>query len=167
MITDALSAVPGVSSSSEQDYDAKGYHFLHEADSGVLPAVAAVFLERDFHLEHMTCLDMRADDGIMRLVYQFNRYGPPERHVFHANLKPGESGTSISDVFAGANWCEREVFDMYGVGFHGHPNLERILMGADYIGHPLLKDFVDADPERDVFAVDAAPDGAGEDEGDE
>ena len=164
MITDALNAVPGVSSTTQQDYETKGYHYLHEAAATVLPSIAAVFRERGFHLEHMTCLDMRADDDTMRLVYQFNQYGTPQRHVVHADLSQGETGTSISQVFAGANWYEREVFDMFGVVFEGHPNLERILMGSEYIGHPLLKDFVDADPERDTFAVDAAPETDKDDE---
>lgn len=164
MITDALSAVPGVSSTAQQDYDSKGYHCLHEAAATAMPAIATVFREQSFHLEHMTCLDMRADSENMRLVYQFNRYGSPERHIVHADLNPGEPGTSIAEVFVGANWYEREVFDMFGVPFEGHPNLERILMGTDYIGHPLLKDFVDADPERDTFAVDAEPEEDGDDD---
>ena len=160
MITDELSALPGVSSTSQQDYAIKGYHCLHEASPDSLPALAAIFRERGFHLEHLTCLDMRADDDCMCLVYQFNRQGVPERHVIHSKLAPGEAGTSISEQFAGADWYEREVFDMFGVTFGGHPNLLRLLTDDDYIGHPLLKDFVDADPQRDVFAVDAKTEGA-------
>jgi NADH-quinone oxidoreductase subunit C len=67
------------------------------------------------------------------------------RHNLRVRLKTklseNEDIDSVCAVWRSANWYEREVFDLFGVRFRNHPNLERIMMPADWEGHPLRKDY--------------------------
>lgn len=54
---------------------------------------------------------------------------------------------SVTGLWRGADWHEREAFDLFGITFEGHPNLRRLLMSADWVGHPLRKDYVYQDPQ--------------------
>lgn len=53
----------------------------------------------------------------------------------------GASLDTVSDIWLAANWMEREVYDLLGITFNNHPNLRRILLTDDFVGHPLRKDF--------------------------
>ena len=64
--------------------------------------------------------------------------------MMRAKLGAGETRCpSLVPVWKGADWMEREAYDMFGIVFDGHPDLRRILLADDWVGHPLRKDFVD------------------------
>jgi len=72
------------------------------------------------------------------ILYSFPRN---ERIRVKTQLKDGEAAPSVAAIWPTADWLEREVFDMFGIGFEGHPGLKRILLPDGWKGHPLRKDY--------------------------
>ena len=69
-------------------------------------------------------------------------YAGSERLTMKTKLPPGEPRCpSLASIWRGANWMERECYDMFGIRFDGHPDLRRILLPQDWEGHPLLKSY--------------------------
>lgn len=73
----------------------------------------------------------------------FILYNFSSRHRLRikTQIAEGQTFPSLNTLYEAANWLEREVFDMFGIEFTGHPNLKRILMPDDWTGHPLRKDY--------------------------
>ncbi len=83
----------------------------------------------------------RPVDKRFEVVYHLYSVENKSRIRFKVGVDEGEEVPSITSVFKGANWMEREVYDMFGIKFSGHPDLTRILLWEGFPGHPLRKDF--------------------------
>ena len=123
----------------------RGFQTQSTGSADTLPQIAEAFQSESFYLEMITCQDRRQTDEVFRLVYQFNMLGAPQRHVIHVDISPGTVPPSIATVTPAADWYEREIYDMFGVSFEGHPDLKRILLSDDWEGHPLRKNFKEPD----------------------
>ncbi len=95
-------------------------------------------------LSDLTAYDnMDGEDGPKRfvVVYQFYSTENKIRIRLKLGLNDGEPAITLTTLWNAANWLEREVWDLYGVSFVGHPNLRRIMMDERIKGHPLRKDY--------------------------
>lgn len=115
-------------------------------------------VERDHIIEVLTILketpnpgyevliDLTAVDYLepivqTKVVYLLQNPVNFERLRIATWIKRGEKLPSITRLWEGADWYERELYDLFGIHFEGHPDMKRILMPNDWIGHPLQKDF--------------------------
>lgn len=102
--------------------------------------------ECDFNiLMDLTCVDyLHWEEKAERFEVVYNVYSMKrnERVILRAKVAEDDASVeSVASVWPGADWFEREVWDMFGVRFEGHPNLKRILMYESFQGHALRKDY--------------------------
>lgn len=93
-------------------------------------------------LSGITAVDWHPNDPRFEVVYLLHSLSNNTR--LRLKCWVGEAATeidSVTGVWRSADWYEREIFDMFGIGFRNHPDLRRILMPSDWQGHPLRKDY--------------------------
>lgn len=94
------------------------------------------------YLSDLTCVDWYPSEPRFEVVYHLLSIAKKERVRLKARVDGSSPAIeSVTSVWPAANAYEREVFDLFGVRFTGHPNLKRILMPDDWEGHPLRKDY--------------------------
>jgi len=114
-----------------------------ESDS--LLAVCSFLKSRTYDynmLLDLTCVDYIGEEPRFEMVYHL--FSIPKNHRFRIKTRLSEKDLSIdslTSLWKNANWLEREVYDMFGVNFKGHPELTRLFMYDGFEGHPLRKDY--------------------------
>jgi NADH-quinone oxidoreductase subunit C len=123
-----------------------GKYDREELTLDIAPAkIASVcgFLKYDqkfVRLSSVTAVDRYPAEPRFEIVYHLHSIERNERLRLKAKIA-GEEIETVTTVWRGANWYEREVFDLFGIRFTGHPDLRRIMMTDDWEGHPLRKDY--------------------------
>lgn len=106
-------------------------------------AAAGVVQQAGYNfLEDVTCVDWYPSEPRFHVIYHILSMALKERLRLMAQVESIDpSIDSITPVWPSANFYEREVWDLFGVRFHEHPNLRRIMMPEEWPGHPLRKDY--------------------------
>lgn len=112
-------------------------------DRSALLEVAAA-LKHEFGFERLsavTAVDWWPRQPRFEVIYALHSIKQNRRLRIKLLVEEGQELESVTHVWTTANWYEREVFDLFGIPFKNHPNLVRIMMPADWDGHPLRKDY--------------------------
>ena len=89
----------------------------------------------------ITAVDYPGNSSRFLIVYNLLSISKNFRIKIKVKITEDDSVPSICDIYPCADWCEREIWDLFGIRFQGHPDLRRILTDYDFKGHPLRKDF--------------------------
>jgi NADH-quinone oxidoreductase subunit C len=106
-------------------------------------------------LQYNALIDVTAVDYLGKkdprfmMVYQLRSL--PNKDSLRVKAAVAEAVDTVSTVWATADWLEREVYDLFGIHFNGHPDLRRILMTPEWEGHPLRKDYPLQGPDREPY----------------
>ena len=110
--------------------------------------------DRDFGFDYLTCLsgiDRGKENPRFEVSYLISSLTSKEMIQLKVRVNDGEPVPSVCDIWRTADWHEREAFDLLGIVFSGHPNLKRILLPEGWTGHPLRKDYVIADADKEPW----------------
>lgn len=100
------------------------------------------YAERVLSYDHLSCLTAADYSDRIEVVWNLYSYARGKRLAVKAKLgRDDPTVDTVTDLWKGANWFEREVWDLFGVRFDGHPNLKRIMMPDGWEGYPLRKDY--------------------------
>jgi NADH-quinone oxidoreductase subunit C len=126
----------------ERDYAVHGYHLDAQVAPDQLLEAVTILDEAEFFIESITGVDWIKEDQL-EVIYDFSRYDFEVcRVVIRTRLARKEPEVpTITGIYAGANWHERETHEFFGIKFIGHPHLVPLLLPEDADFHPLLKDF--------------------------
>ncbi len=92
-------------------------------------------------LSEMSASDFLAERGEFEVFYQFLSMEKRKRIRVKYSIKEDQAIDSLYDIYKSADWAERELYDMMGIVANGHPNLKRLIMPDDWVGHPLRKTY--------------------------
>jgi len=130
---------PDVVTAAKFDRDELTLTIVRES---IVPAARLVRDAGFNFLEDVTCVDLAPDEPRFRVVYHILSHSMKQRVrlvVLADSVDPVVD--SITSVWPSANFYEREIFDLFGVRFGGHPDLRRIMLPEEWEGHPLRKDY--------------------------
>ena len=132
-----------------QAYEFRGQHAVTVAPKDLRDVL--LFLRDEPELDFNMLMDVGGvdyleygDDRAWRFEIAYQMYSMAGNHRFRVKVAVTDDTVEVPtvwDLWKVANWMEREIFDMYGVRFAGHPNLRRILCHEDFEGHALRKDY--------------------------
>lgn len=104
--------------------------------------------DSDFDLNYLRNVSGVDQETHMEVVYHFVSLNSHHEYCFRVKTdREQPSVESVTPIWPTANWNEREIYDLLGIAFPGHPDLRRIMMSDDWVGHPLRKDYVPLDSE--------------------
>jgi len=119
-----------------------GQNFIVVKPDSAVPLIEYLKLEADFdYLVDITAVDWPKRPERFDVVYILYSFARNERVRIKTYIPEGYRPESVVGVHLTANWLEREVFDMYGIEFGGHPDMRRILLPEEWEGFPLRKDY--------------------------
>lgn len=120
--------------------------YVRVVPKDLLPALTFLAKDDAFQMDYLKYMTVIDWEDHFELVYHLYSYRTNLECCVSVEIaRENPIVASCHHIWPAANWHEREMYDLFGVTFSNHPNLQRLLLPVDWVGHPLRKDFVEQD----------------------